>query len=354
MPYHLGPTDAPDASFWTDVKKAVSDVDGLSVGADSLSLLPDEYPVPAPRPAETRARPRPEAHRRALDPMLVAMQDRIQTLDRDMDQLRLLAGQIAAEYRRLEFASQEAARYLEERRSILRHEQPIVVETESGAVPLAELVEPPLQPMPFVVTHERTANASIVQWTIRVRMPHAVTAERVRRAAKFSSIYAKPIAALAVLAVGGFLLMPALRNDTGPERVSALPAVTQQAELVAAPASRKPLLSAPTPNPIGSPGRVVGPAAPTAPVVRTVSAPVKSLEFIGALAVKSEPTGATVRVNGEYVGQTPLQVPRLKAGSHVIWIEGEGYRRWTNSVLVPADKVTQINVNLERQPGSDR
>jgi hypothetical protein len=353
MPYHLGPTDAPDASFWTDVKKAVSDVDGFTVGADSLSLFPDEYPVPAPRPAETRARPRPELHRGLLDPMLGAMQDRIQTLNRDMDQLRVLAAQIAAEYRRLEFASQEAARYLEERRSILRHEQPIVVETETGTVPLTELVEPPLQPMPFAVTHQRTANASIVQWTIRVRVPHAVTAERVRRAAKFSAIYAKPMAALAVLAVGGFLLMPTLRNDTGPERVGALPSVTQQSELLAAPASRKPLLSLPAPGSIGS-GRVVGPVAPTAPVVRTVSAPVKSLEFIGSLAVKSEPSGATVLVNGKYMGETPLQVPRLRAGSHVIWIEGEGYRRWTNSVLVPADKVTQINVNLERQPGSDR
>jgi hypothetical protein len=354
MPYHLGPIDAPNASFWTDVKKAVSDLDGHTVGADSLSLFPDEYPVPAPPPAETRARSRPEIHRGLLDPMLVSMQDRIQTLNRDMDQLRVLAGQIAAEYRRLEFASQEAARFLEERRSILRHEQPIVVETQSGTVPLTELVEPPLQPMPFAVTHRRSGNASIVQWTIRVRVPHVVTAERVRRAAKFASIYAKPIAALAVLAVGGLLLMPALRNDTGPERVGALPSVTQAAELIAAPRSPAPSRSVPAPNAIRSSSRAVPLVAPAAPVVRTVSAPVKSLEFRGTLAVKSEPAGAAVIVNGEYRGETPLQVPGLRAGSHVIWIEGQGYRKWTGGVLVPADKVTEISVKMERQPGSDR
>jgi len=353
MPYHLGPIDAPNASFWTEVKQAVSDFDGQTFGADSLSLFPDEFPGSVPRLIEQRPRPRPEAHRAMLDPMLHTMQERIETLNRDMDQLRLLAGQIAAEYRRLEFASQEAARYLEERRSILRHEQPIVVETETGTVPLTELAPPPPQPMPFAVTHERRGNQSIVQWTIRVRVPQAVTAERVRRAAAFAANYTKPVAALLALALGGFLLMPALRNDAGPERVGALPSVAELSERVAAPAPA-PLTVLPSRDSIGSPGRVVAPGSSPAPVVRTVSAPVKSLEFLGTLAIKSDPAGATVFVNGDYMGETPLQVPRLRAGSHVIKVEGQGYRRWTAGVLVPADKITEISVNLERQPGSDR
>jgi len=342
------------------VKQAVTDRDGQTFGADSLSLFPDEFPGSAPRLIEQRPRPRPEVHRGLLDPMLHTMQERIETLNRDMDQLRLLAGQIAAEYRRLEFASQEAARYLEERRSILRHEQPIIVETETGTVPLTELAPPPPQPMPFVepapfaVSHQRSGNASIVQWTIRVRVPHAVTAERVRQAAAFSAIYAKPVAALVALVIGGFLLMPTLRNDTRPERVGALPSVGELSELVAAPAPA-PLRVSPSRDSLGSPGRVVAPESSPAPIVRTVSAPVKALEFRGTLAIKSEPAGAAVFVNGERMGETPLQVPRLRAGSHVIWIEGQGYRRWTAGITVPADKVTEVSVNLERQPGgSDR
>jgi hypothetical protein len=71
--------------------------------------------------------------------------------------------------------------------------------------------------------------------------------------------------------------------------------------------------------------------------------------FLGTLAVQSEPAGAAVFVNQNYVGETPLQLPRLRAGSHVVWVQEDGYRRWTAGVTVPADRVTRIRVNLERQ-----
>jgi len=66
MPYHLGPIDAPNASFWTEVKQAVTDLDGQTFGADSLSLFPDEFPGSAPRLIEQRPRPRPDGVLRLL------------------------------------------------------------------------------------------------------------------------------------------------------------------------------------------------------------------------------------------------------------------------------------------------
>jgi len=68
--------------------------------------------------------------------------------------------------------------------------------------------------------------------------------------------------------------------------------------------------------------------------------------FIGTLAVESVPPGAAVFVDRQRVGATPIQIPRLRAGSHVIWIEREGYQRWTASVLVPAERLTRVTAKL--------
>ena len=68
--------------------------------------------------------------------------------------------------------------------------------------------------------------------------------------------------------------------------------------------------------------------------------------FLGTLAVESDPVGAVVYVNQERVGFTPLVLQDLRAGSHAVWIESEGYRRWSAGVLVPADKRTRIVVTL--------
>jgi len=54
-----------------------------------------------------------------------------------------------------------------------------------------------------------------------------------------------------------------------------------------------------------------------------------------------------VFVDQQHVGETPLQMKGLRAGSHVIWIEHEGYQRWTAAVLVSADKETRVNAGLQ-------
>jgi PEGA domain len=77
---------------------------------------------------------------------------------------------------------------------------------------------------------------------------------------------------------------------------------------------------------------------------------VRSPEFIGTLDVQSDPMGAAVFINRQLVGETPLRLPQLRAGSHVIWIEREGYQRWTAAVRVVADTVTRVDVKLQLEP----
>ena len=71
--------------------------------------------------------------------------------------------------------------------------------------------------------------------------------------------------------------------------------------------------------------------------------------FRGTLVIESDPIGATVFVNRERVGETPLTLPDLRAGSRVVWLESDGYQRWSAGVLVSADQRTRLNVKLTKE-----
>ena len=57
-----------------------------------------------------------------------------------------------------------------------------------------------------------------------------------------------------------------------------------------------------------------------------------------------------VFIDREAAGQTPLRVQNLRAGSHLVWIEREGYRRFTRVVQVPANRVSRVWAELEPIP----
>jgi hypothetical protein len=69
--------------------------------------------------------------------------------------------------------------------------------------------------------------------------------------------------------------------------------------------------------------------------------------YVGTLTIDAEPAGE-VFINRERAGRTPLRVRNLRAGSHLVWIERDGYRRWTRVVPVPADRVSRVSATLER------
>jgi len=58
-----------------------------------------------------------------------------------------------------------------------------------------------------------------------------------------------------------------------------------------------------------------------------------------------------VFLNRQSAGHTPLRLTNLRAGSHLIWIQREGFKRWTGVVQVPADRVSRLSAALEPLPG---
>jgi len=84
--------------------------------------------------------------------------------------------------------------------------------------------------------------------------------------------------------------------------------------------------------------------APTrAPAARTANG-----SFHGALSVESRPAGAKVFVDGRLVGTTPMVLSEVTAGSHVIRLDHDGYRRWSSAVRVVAGERNRVTASLER------
>jgi len=90
----------------------------------------------------------------------------------------------------------------------------------------------------------------------------------------------------------------------------------------------------------------VSPSPAPVPVAARVPAQGSRVNYFGSLSIDSEP-GGEVFLNRESVGHTPLRLAKLKAGSHLVWVERDGYRRFTRVVEVPADRVTRLFADLE-------
>jgi hypothetical protein len=65
------------------------------------------------------------------------------------------------------------------------------------------------------------------------------------------------------------------------------------------------------------------------------------------LSVNADRPGAIVFVNRRIVGPAPVRVRNLRAGAHLVWVESDGYKRWTRVVTVPAERVTRVSADLE-------
>jgi hypothetical protein len=81
------------------------------------------------------------------------------------------------------------------------------------------------------------------------------------------------------------------------------------------------------------------------PLAANIDHPV-GVNYVGTLSIDGQP-GGEVFLDRRSVGRTPLRLEKLKAGSHLIWIERDGYQRWTRVVQVPSDRVTRLWADLE-------
>ena len=78
------------------------------------------------------------------------------------------------------------------------------------------------------------------------------------------------------------------------------------------------------------------------------STPATIGRFSGDVVVESKPSGAKVYFDNKLAGTTPLSLPQVSAGSHVVRLEREGYRRWSAAVRVVAAERNRITASLER------
>jgi serine/threonine protein kinase len=79
---------------------------------------------------------------------------------------------------------------------------------------------------------------------------------------------------------------------------------------------------------------------PTAP-------PRASESLTGGVYVNSRPRGAKVFIDGKEYGTTPLRIPEIRIGAHVVRLELPNHRTWTNSVRVTAGAETPVTGSLE-------
>jgi hypothetical protein len=154
--------------------------------------------------------------------------------------------------------------------------------------------------------------------------------------------------------------------DRSTSPAESAPPLTHPADLIADPSpandTHQPvlaplaILSAAAPAPVPAAQAVVAPAAApasAAPAAK-VTVPNEAASdqgFDGVLEIITEPVGAKVFVDQRLVGESPVLVNKLRAGSHVIRVEGDGFERWSRAVPVPAGRQTVVNATL--QPDSN-
>lgn len=98
-----------------------------------------------------------------------------------------------------------------------------------------------------------------------------------------------------------------------------------------------------TPATIARPRDVVARGDPPPRVASRSRSPTR---YVGTLTIDSSPAGE-VFVDRQSAGRTPLRLEKLRAGSHLIWIEREGYRRWTRVVAVAANRISRVSATLD-------
>jgi hypothetical protein len=69
--------------------------------------------------------------------------------------------------------------------------------------------------------------------------------------------------------------------------------------------------------------------------------------FIGTLEVISDPPGASVAVNNQHVGTTPLVLRDVPAGTHAVRVDSPGFQRWSRAILVATGKHAKVEATLK-------
>ena len=107
------------------------------------------------------------------------------------------------------------------------------------------------------------------------------------------------------------------------------------------------LMNAMAPSPAATVQESTANEPPAQPAITAVPTPARAkVDDTGTLSIDAV-ADADVFIDRQPAGRTPLRARNLKAGSHLVWIERDGYQRWTRVVQVLADRETRVSVDLE-------
>lgn len=136
------------------------------------------------------------------------------------------------------------------------------------------------------------------------------------------------------LAVAPLMRLTADSGHDRPEATRAAPAVP----------------AAPVPQVVVSESPEATSGTPTA-AVREQSGSMggRTPQFVGTLLIESDPPGAAAFVNQESVGDTPVLLKDLRAGTYVVRLEYDGYQRWSTAATVSAIREGRVKAKLERE-----
>jgi PEGA domain-containing protein len=68
----------------------------------------------------------------------------------------------------------------------------------------------------------------------------------------------------------------------------------------------------------------------------------------GTVNISSNPAGADVLVDGEFVGNAPAAL-KLLPGKHAVTVKISGYKDWSKDIAVQSGSEVQLTANLEKQ-----
>jgi hypothetical protein len=139
----------------------------------------------------------------------------------------------------------------------------------------------------------------------------------------------------------GYMARPRALQSGPPQTIASAPATENT---VTSPAKEAP----------AEPAKVAAPSAPEpkAPAPKAVDAPkaAKAPETVGRLLVRSNPSGATVSVDGVEKGVTPLALRDLDMGTRNITVARRGFISESRKVLITNDRPSRsLDVRLTAQ-----
>jgi hypothetical protein len=74
----------------------------------------------------------------------------------------------------------------------------------------------------------------------------------------------------------------------------------------------------------------------------------KPESFTGSIYVDSRPRGARVLLDGKFIGTTPMRIPDVRIGSHIIRLQLDDHSDWTSSTRVVSGEESRVTGSLER------